>query len=288
MKPLTFFLAGLSPIFLFVPARTEIPAVPFSGAYGATSGAGSLSGWDRVGGDNPATLGAPAWTVSAAGYSPFGLDDMHVLEVETARDAPRWGASLGVRTLSAAEGVSVSLFRGTVAARLGERWSGGGALRFGLGGATGREGGFGGGLGMLWRPRPFASLGAAWEDGLIGFGADCGSALGFGGAEGGRAAAWRYSIERYFGADREFRHGFGLRLHPLLSIYAGFAPARETASLGVRFGAGAWEGFSALRRHAALGGTPIQGVRWTRATGSEAGEGEAEREKSRPPPSSRR
>ncbi|HEX2613737.1 MAG TPA: hypothetical protein VHO02_09095 [Fibrobacteria bacterium] len=283
MKLRDVFLVPLAALPSLFPVRAEIPDVPFSGAYGATSGAGSLSGWDRLGGDNPATLGAPAWSVSAAGYAPFGLDDMHVVEVETARDAPRWGASFGVRTLSAGEGVSVSLFRGTLAARLGERWSGGGALRFGVGGATGRDGGVGGGLGMLWRPRSFASLGAAWEDGLIGFGADCGS--DFGGA-GGNAASWRYSIERYFGAEGEFRHGFGLRLHSLLSIYAGFAPARETASLGVRFGAGSWEGFSALRRHAALGGTPVQGVRWTRATGGEGGEGE--NEKSRAPPSSRR
>jgi len=32
--------------------------------------------------------------------------------------------------------------------------------------------------------------------------------------------------------------------------------------LGVRFGFGDWEGFSAMRRHAALGGTSLQGLRW--------------------------
>lgn len=260
-------------LFILLPARVgaELPRVPFSGAYGATSGAGSVTGWDRLGGDNPAALGAPGWTASAAGYAPFGLEDVRVMELGAARDADRWGASFGVRTLSAGEaggGVAVSLVRGGLAARLGEHWSGGGALRFGLGSAAGRDGGFGGGLGLLWRPKPFASLGAAWEEGLIGFGLDCGTGLG-------GSASWRYSVERFFGEDGEFRHGLGLRLHPLLSVYAGLAPARQTASLGVRFGAGAWEGFGALRRHAALGGTPVQGVRWTRSEATASGrEGE--------------
>jgi hypothetical protein len=265
----TFSLAAcLSPVLLFDVACAELPRAPFSGVYGATSGAGSLSAWGRLGGDNPAALGAPGWSASAAGYAPFGLDEMSVVELETARDANSWGASLGLRTLSergtgAGDRVSVSLLRGGFAARLGEHWSGGGALRFGLGSAAGRDGGVGGGIGMLWRPRSFTSLGAAWQDGLVGLGADCGTGFG-GGSRAGTGASWRYSVERFFGDEGEFRHGFGLRLHPLLSVHAGLAPARATASLGVRFGAGAWEGFSALRRHAALGGTPVQGVRWTR------------------------
>jgi hypothetical protein len=72
-----------------------------------------------------------------------------------------------------------------------------------------------------------------------------------------------------------------LRLHPLLSVHAGLAPSRATASLGVRFGAGAWEGFSALRRHGALGGTPVQGVRWR------PGEGRADNRLNYPPAAAR-
>ncbi len=250
-----FFLVA----FLAVAAAAfaEIPRVPFSGAYGSTSGAGSLAGWERLGGENPAAFGAPGWIASLAGYSPFGIEDLGVAELEAARDSDRWGASLGWRAFTEAGNVEASSLRARLAARLGAGWSGGGGLRFGIGDAAGRDGGFAAGLGVLWRPRPFATLGAAWEDGVFGLGADLGAGLG-------PSGAWRLSYDRFFGFAAESRYGLGLRLHPLLSVHAGLAPARETASLGVRFGLGGWEGFSALRRHAALGGTPVQGVRWTR------------------------
>jgi hypothetical protein len=100
-----------------------------------------------------------------------------------------------------------------------------------------------------------------------GLGADAGMRFG-------RGYAWRVCIERFLGiADGgtgenerqdEWRFGAGLQFHPLLSVQAGLAPRHLTAALGVRFGMGDWEGFSAVRRHAALGGTSIQGLRWRR------------------------
>jgi hypothetical protein len=261
--------ARLLPVLVAFLAAAEtrgIPRVPFSGVYGATAGAGSLTGWDRLGGENPAALvasGAPGWVASAAGYAPFGLDGLRATEVEVARDAPRWGASFAWRALSGENAAAASMLRARVAARLARGASGflaGGSLRLDI--APEAAGGVGPedvsfGLGALWRPWPFATLGAAWEDGVPGVGLDGGALW--------KGVAWRMSAERVFGDAPESRFGLGLRLHPLLSVSAGWAPARETASLGVRFGAGAWEGFSAVRRHARLGGTSIQGVRWTRA-----------------------
>ena len=246
-----------------------IPRVPFSGIYGATAGAGSLTGWDRLGGDNPAALmaaGAPGWTASAAGYAPFGLDGARMTEVESARDAGRWGASLGVRALTGEDVGGASFVRARLAARLARGFVAGGTLRVDFAPESGEGFGSGNitagmGAGVIWRPAPFAAVGMAWEDGTVGVGVDGGTRLG-----GAGGIAWRVTAERMFGEIEEYRFGFGLRLHALLSVHAGWAPERETASLGVRFGAGAWEGFSALRRHAALGGTSIQGVRWTRAT----------------------
>ena len=75
-----FLFACLSPAFTILPARAELPRAPFSGVYGATSGAGALTAWDRLGGDNPAALGPPGWSASLAGYAPFGLEDLSVLE----------------------------------------------------------------------------------------------------------------------------------------------------------------------------------------------------------------
>lgn len=242
-------------LFAAVLACAEVPGVPFSGAYGATSGAGSLAAWERLGDENPAALGAPGWSASLAGYSPFGLESIGVAEAEAARDAERWGASVGWRALTGGGGLEASALRARLAARLGRHLSGGGGLRIGFGDASGREGGFAAGLGLLWRPRSFAAFGAAWEAGAFGLGADVGARLG---AEG----AWRISCDRLFGPGAETRYGLRLRLHRLLSVHAGLVPARESASLGVRFGLGAWEGFSALRRHASLGGTPVHGLRW--------------------------
>src|SRR6185312_12748997 len=99
---------------------------------------------------------------------------------------------------------------------------------------------------------------------------------GFGWEGGGTFswAAWRACVEALYarreGSPRGVPEGWGyrfagaLRLHSLLSIQAGFVPRLETASLGVRFGFGDWEGFSAMRRHEALGGTSLQGLRWQR------------------------
>jgi hypothetical protein len=270
-----FPMPALLLIFLlFVSGVSDVPHVPFSNVYGATAGAGSLTGWDRNGGDNPATVGAPGFGVSLAGYSPFGLDGLSVVEMETGRDAARWGASIGWRALfdkgdggedgEDAAGMAESRLRLQTAWKFRPDLSAGGSVSWH---ASSGNPGIGKGAGLLWRPYPVLALGAAWESfptilGLehrTGFGADAGTRFG-------RGYAWRISAERFFasGGEGESRFGLGFQFHPSLSVYAGLAPRHESAALGVRFGMGGFEGYSALRRHSALGGTSIQGLRWTR------------------------
>jgi hypothetical protein len=270
LSPVPFALLGIVFPLIFPPhAVAEVPRLPFAGVQGATAGAGSLTGWDRHGGDNPAVLGPPGYAASIAGYSPFGLEGLRVMEGDAAWDAATWGAAMGVRALFHEEGSGAAVWNIRSAWRPREGLSTGGSLRY-----AAREGaGLGGGLGILWHPQGALSLGVAWEGealrtaarGRAGFGADAGSRFGNG-------HAWRIAVECFSDADREakgwrrgeWRFGAGFRFHALLSVYAGLAPGRETAGLGVRFGMGDWEGYSALRRHAALGGTSIQGLRWRR------------------------
>jgi hypothetical protein len=254
----------------------DVPRLPFSGVYGATSGSGSLTGWERHGGDNPAVVGEAGWSASAAGYAPFGLDGLRVMELDAARDARRWGVSLGGRFVFDDGGSGASRWSIQGAWKPHERLGMGGSLRVHAGHGNP---GIGAGLGILWHPYTLLSLGAAWETSpgafsggkprqdRAGIGADFGTRLG---ARAGYAA--RTSVEYVVNLDddtadervKEWRFGAHLRFHALLSVYAGLAPRHQTVALGVRFGMGDWEGFSALRRHAALGGTSIQGVRWRR------------------------
>jgi hypothetical protein len=261
------FATGIA--FAPFPVCSDVPRVPFSGIYGATAGAGSLTGWDRHGGDNPATSGAPGTGVSVAGYAPFGLDGLRVLETSAAFDRARWGSALAWRALFEEERLRASVTTAQASLKVAEHLWGGGSLAIHASDGTP---GIGMGLGLLWRPWSIVSLAAAWErlgrlepdlpdaHTRFGFGGDLGGRLG--GARSGYA--WRLAAERFFEADgdAETRFGFGFRFHAMLAVYAGLVPDRETASLGVRFGTGGFEGFSALRRHSSLGGTSIQGIQW--------------------------
>jgi hypothetical protein len=248
-------LAGL---LIAEPAPASGSAAPFSGLYGGTAGAGSALSWDRLAsGVNPAALGRPGASVSLAGYSPYGLAGLRTLEAGIARDAAAWGFSAlyqnwidGDRLLSAAGEARAALRRGSAGAGLSLEWS-----RAASGGAQA----FAAGAGALWRPPlPARLLGLGAQARaeseapfLAGFGADLAGPAGRLGGEVFRTgSAW------------EARYAAELRLHASLSVHAGWVPRRQTAALGVRFGAKAWEGFSAMRRHAALGGTAIQGLRW--------------------------
>jgi hypothetical protein len=254
--PFLFSLAGVS------YGQTPLPRVPFSGVYGGTAGAGSIPGWDRTGGgENPAVLGAPGWTLSGAGYAPFGLDGLRVTEAVTAWDRPRWGISGSYQGIFA-DGAEVT----SAASRVGVQ----SAFRVGgprSGWTTGVSGAFGTkgipletGVGMLWRPRSWGSFGAFWQrEGnreRMGLGADAGTPLFASGF------AWRVCAESIYARGFENRFAAALQLHALLSVYTGWDPARETVGFGMRFGMGAWEGFSSMRRHAALGGVSVQGLRW--------------------------
>jgi len=243
--------------------QASLPTIPFSGSSGATAGAGSLVGWERNGlGVNPAVSDSHRVSVSIAGYSPFGINEVHVAEGAASWDGGRFGTSLAYRGLYTSDGVSISV------------WQIQEAIRLGWGFATGLSGqlqndeeeqGFGGSEGMLWNKFSFLSLGASVETSPLlqgreitgGFGADIGTNW-IGGY------AWRFSAEEFYSTykDVEYRFGAILRLHSLLSIHGGWSPQTETFALGIRFGMGNWEGFSALRRHSALGTTSIQGLQW--------------------------
>jgi hypothetical protein len=251
-----------------------VPQVPFSGVYGATSGGGSLTGWDRHGGDNPAVSSVSEYGLSLSGYAPFGLEGLRVTELEASRDGSRYGVSLGWRQLEDQAGMDESRFKVQAAWRLSQALSAGAFATT----HTYADVWWGMGLGVLARPHRAFSFGLAGESVptdfgrtvRVGVGADVGSSLS---SVFGRGAAWRASAEyfREFGLDEgvnsdEWRFAFGLRLHALLGLYAGYAPQRESASLGVAFGMGGFEGFSAMRRHSALGGTAVQGLGWGRSS----------------------
>ncbi len=246
-------------------AWPEVPQLPFSGALGATLGAGSVTGWERHGGGNPAALGRPGFGVAMTGYAPFGLENLHVAEVSVVRDAPRWGGSMryrGVfdRMAAPAGGASEAALQAAV--RVSSRTVLGTSLAHAAD-VFGARMAFGGG--GLWRPHRALGLGAFHEAWLLS--AAHGSRSGLGMDVGGRlgpGSVWRVAAETHWRDDgfREDRFGAGVRLHPLLSVYVGFAPLHRSIGVGVRFGMGDWEGHSALRRHALLGGTSIQGIRW--------------------------
>lgn len=239
-----------------------VPRLPFSGVHGATIGAGSATGWERHGGENPAVFGPPGFGVSLAGYSPFGLDGLHVAGLGAARDAARWGASVHYRGLFDDSGRGAAASGIQFAWRPFPRWQTGVSAQY-------RAEGIGRGIraaaGWIWNPLPALAFGGYREEAPSRFGADARTGIGadFGTRLPG-GHAWRIACERHFGprGHRETRWGAGFRFHSLLSAYAGWAPRYHTFALGIRFGMGRWEGFSALRRHAALGGTSIQGIRW--------------------------
>jgi hypothetical protein len=284
---LVFVLSLLSLMANRVDA--DVPRVPFAGVYGATVGGGSLTGWQRLGGENPAVMAGPGYGASLSGYTPLGLDDLRVTEVALSRDGTRFGVSLGWRNLADQAGVDESRFRMQAAWRTSKALSIGGFISshvaesqrsesedVGYDGGGVLNAGWGGGLGVLARPSRGLSLGVAGESvptdlgrvARIGIGADFGTSLP---TVIGRGAAWRGSAEcfQHFGfaasvAPYEWRFAFGLRPHSSFGVYAGYAPQRETAALGVAFGVTDFEGFSAVRRHSALGGTAVQGLGWVR------------------------
>jgi hypothetical protein len=240
-------------------------AVPFGGVYGGTAGAGSILGWDRSGGgENPAVLGGPGWTVAVAGYAPFGLSDLRVVEASAAWDRARWGLSASYQGMVAREdgnreaaGTGIGV-QSAVKLRPGLTTGISGAYRAQPGNAGARAG-----WGLLWRPRPWGALGGFWSAEETRWGREARAGIGADAGSGFSGIAWRVGAEALReGARWETRFATGLHLHALLSLYAGWDPPRRTVALGVRFGIGDWEGHSAMRRHAALGGTSVQGIRW--------------------------
>jgi hypothetical protein len=190
---------------------------------------------------------------------------VRVTEALVAWDRARWGLSAVYRGLIAEEPGGVAAGIGLQSAlKLGRGWTTGIAADYR---AEPGSVGAGGSLGLLWRPRSWGSLGAfgGFEDSPWGLATRAGA-----GADGGvrlAGMAWRLCAEALYAraGERgrwETRFATGVRLHALLSVYAGWDPPREMAALGVRFGIGDWEGFSAMRRHASLGGSSLQGIRW--------------------------
>jgi hypothetical protein len=239
--------------------------VPFAGVYGGTAGAGSVLGWDRSVGENPAVLGRPGWSVAVAGYAPFGLADLRRVDASAAWDRERWGLSASYGGTFAPEAgrtgevADAALgFQSAMKLRQG--------LTAGIAGlyqaAPGNSGaGIAGGL--LWRPRPWGGLGGFWSAEETRWGREARAGIGVDGGFGFSGMAVRLGAEALHGGARwETRFAAGLQLHALLSLYLGWDPPRRTAALGARFGIGGWEGYSAMRRHAALGGTSVQGIRW--------------------------
>src|SRR5690606_8782691 len=159
----------------------EVPETAFGGVYGATAGAGALTGWGRHGGDNPAVVASPGYGVSLAGHAPFGLPGLRVTELAASRDAARWGLSLAWRHLADKAGGDASRLQAQLAFRLrrgvhggvAALWHGaeeGGVAGGGLDPDQGGEGaGGGGGLaaggsarrGALGAPHPGPALGPA-------------------------------------------------------------------------------------------------------------------------------
>ena len=221
-------------------------------------------GWDRSGGgENPAALAAPGWTASVAGYAPFGLEGLRVTEAVAAWDHARWGLSgsyRGAFTEVGSGGPSAMAVGLQSAVNLKQ------VVTTGISGYYRAEPGSAavtGTWGILWRPKPWGSLGGFWAAEETPWGGATRAGLGVEGGSRFRGIGWRLCVESVYARERwETRFGTGLQLHALLSLYAGWDRSRETAALGVRFGIGDWEAFSAMRRHAALGGTSVQGIRW--------------------------
>ncbi len=165
----------------------------------------------------------------------------------------------------------------------------GGETGGGVGGDGGGDAatafGWSAGVGGMVALHPALSLGATGEfvptvggrgthTARTGWGISCGTSLA---RVMGAGAFWRMTAEyeREWGTVRRaeglkpdaWRFAGALRLHPSFGVYAGYAPGHETASLGVAFGAGGWRGYSAVRRHAALGATAVQGAEWSSAGG---------------------
>ncbi len=277
-----------------VPAA-EVPAAAFTGVYGATAGAGSLTGWARHGGDNPAVLSSPGYGVSLAGHAPFGLPGLRVTELAASRDAARWGLSLAWRHLADKAGGDASSLQAQMAFRVrpgahvgvaatrhrSEDGIVGGGDRYpdqggqGAGGGGGLTSGWSAGAGALLSPHPALGLGVAGEltphalgrRVRLGGGVDAGTSLATWLGPGARwrmtaeyAREWERGHEAMPGA---WRFAASVLMHPALGVHAGYAPGLETLALGVAFGIGGWEGYSAVRRHSALGGTTVQGLSWS-------------------------
>lgn len=271
--PHTLKIAFVFSVTAIAASFAEPPRIPFSGVYAATVGAGSLVGWERLGGENPAVIGASGFGASASGYTPFGLDGLRVTEVEGFYDRAQFGLSSGWRQLADYAGANASRLRFQAVWRVSRALSSGGFMSADV--DEQEAFGFGGGMGLLAHPHRFTSVAIAWDNtpDLWGrtsralMGVDAGTSLP---QSFGRYAAWRMSAEyaHLFGVPSgveqgEWRFGFGLRLHDMMGVYAGYAPHVQTMGLGVRFGLGGWGAHSAMRRHTALGGTAIHGVGWT-------------------------
>lgn len=265
------FLMRARPCALYVLLGTAWASLPtpFSGSYGATVGAGSAVAWERQSfGGNPAALNPNSLGFAVAGYSPFGLDAVTVMEAGAHADSERWGASLTYRGDYVRDEGATSAWQMQAASRWGSDWTSGFSLRYQdeEGWNAGSE--TGGALGILWHGLPFFTAGALAEEtftfnGLVlglGYGADWGTRFA------GGAYAWRFCVEGFSDSNSEslWRMGGEVDLHASLSLYGGWSPQLSTWALGARFGMGHWQGFHALRRHAALGSTSLESGRWTR------------------------
>ena len=244
-------------------ANASLPEIPFSGSSGATVGAGSIVGWERNGFDiNPATLETRTANFSISGYSPFGLDGIDVGEANASRDGIRSGTSLSYRGIYDDEGGSASAYQLQESVLLFKGLTTGLSLRYQN---DGTQQSFDGGAGMLWKMFSFFTIGGMVETLPMPWGRTLNTGIGVDvGGTVYKAYAWRFCAENNdnIAEGSTWRYGVSLQLHSMLSLYGGWSPAAQTMALGIRFGMGNWEGFSAIRRHVTLGTTSIQGLHW--------------------------
>ena len=254
-----FFVSLAFPLLL----RASLPEIPFSGSLGATAGAGASLGWERNGfGVNPAVSDPGTMAVSLAAYSPFGLDGVEVAELGVSRNGHRWGTSLSYRGLYDSEGGSVSALQGQQSFLVFRGLTVGLSERFQKD-ESGED--LDGGAGLLWNLFSFLAVGGFTETSPRPWGRTLNNEIGFDfGGKIEKGYDWRVCAEALYNVAEGFdwRLGTSLQLHSLLSLYGGWSPAAQTLAFGIRFGMGNFEGFSALRRHTALGTTSIQGLGW--------------------------
>ncbi len=268
MKLGMVFSSLLASSWSLAGAQSLFPTTAFMGSYGATAGAGSTLGWESHAMEaNPAALGLPGFGLSVAGFSPFQLQEIAILEGLIFYDRRQSGTSLAYHS-ARIEGVSSqSTWQIQESLRLGWGWSLGFGLRIReeVGWNPEIVGNSEGEIGVLWRCFRSIGMGLRWngplkgtDPGMARLGADWGWSF----SEGGMGLRFCGEGATDLKHHPEWKLGMGIQLHANLSLYSGWDQGSHLWALGIRFGLGNWEGFHALRRHPLLGSTTFQGLRW--------------------------